>query len=475
MASGLGDAICSGIIGCEGAKTIVGAGAKAVASNGFQQAAETIFSSYDDLIKQFLTSWVGSDFLVSLDNKATAWFQDTSLPITILLLTVGLMIAGIRTMYTQRGEEFGEAIRNLARVVAVTSFGTVLIQILVWGGDAYAEWILKVSGTSATAGYVDAGFAAASPGLALLFGLVGVLAVGIQWVIMFVRQAMLLLLNAFWPMSASYAMLRQGQQAFEKITAWIIAFIIYSPLAASIYAFAWRLKSGQDGAGGVIYGLMLIILAVVALPAIMRLITPVAAALGNASGGAMAMGFTAAAVSAGVAVGAAVATGGAAAGAGAGAAAGGGGGGGLATAGTAEGGEAATAAGTPGAAGESIPTAGGGDGDTAGGGSSDTVSSTIGGDSAAGAGDFGPSSSGGSATGAGDSGSTSSGDSAAGAGASGSSSSVDAGGGQTAAGAGESASGSSHSAGSRAGWAAAEKASDNAPSDGSTAEGMIGE
>jgi type IV secretion system protein TrbL len=438
-----GDILCYSNPICAGGKA-VGAVAGQAASNGFKQAAETIFSSYDDIIKQFLTGWVGSDFLVALDNKATSWFQDTSLPITILLLTVGLMVAGIRTMYTQRGEEFGEAMRNLGRVVAVTSFGTVLIQVLVWGGDAYAEWILKVSGTSATAGYVDAGFAASSPGLALLFGLVGVLAVGIQWVIMFVRQAMLLLLNAFWPMSASYAMLRQGQQAFEKITAWIIAFIIYSPLAASIYAFAWRLKSGQDGAGGVLYGLMLIILAVVALPAIMRLITPVAAALGNASGGAMAMGFTSAAVSAGVAVGAAVATGGAAAGAGAGA--------GTAaseagTAGAAEGGSAATTGGSGGGYGaDASPVAG--DGGTADGGSADTASSTVRGDSAAGAQDSGSSSAGG-------------GD----------------GGGQTAAGASESASGSGsgQSAGSRAGWAAAQQASDNAPSDGSTAEGMIGE
>jgi type IV secretion system protein TrbL len=428
------------------AKNGVDRAVSSAASNGFKQAAETIFSSYDDIIKQFLTSWTGSNFLVALDNKATAWFQDTSLPITILLLTVGLMVAGIRTMYTQRGEEFGEAMRNLGRVVAVTSFGTVLIQILVWGGDAYAEWILKVSGTSATAGYVDAGFAASSPGLALLFGLVGVLAVGIQWVIMFVRQAMLLLLNAFWPMSASYAMLRQGQQAFEKITAWIIAFIIYSPLAASIYAFAWRLKSGQDGVGGVLYGLMLIILAVVALPAIMRLITPVAAALGNASGGAMAMRLTSAAVSAGVAVGAAVATGGAAAGAGAGAGAG------TAaseagTAGAAEGGQAATTGGSGGGYGaDASPVAG--DGGTAGGGSADTASSTVGGDSAAGAQDSGSSNSSG-------------GD----------------GGGQTADGASESASGSGsgQSAGSRAGWAAAQQASDNAPSDGSTAEGMIGD
>lgn len=458
MANGLGDAICSGIIGCQGAKAIVGEGAKAVASNGFQQAATTIFGGYDDIMKQFLTSWVGAGFLVDLDNKATSWFQDTSLPITIALLVLGLVVAGARTMFAQRGEPFQEAMRGLARVVFVTTAGTAFVQIMVWGGDAYADWILKVSGTTATAGFVDVGFATSSPGLALIFGLLGILSVALQWVIMFVRQAMLLLLNTYWPMTASYAMLRQGQSAFEKVTAWIIAFIIYSPLAASIYAFAWRLKNGQDGAGGVLYGLMLIILAVVALPAIMRLIAPATAALGSAVGGAMALGMTAAAVSAGVAVGAAVATGGTSAGAGAGA-------GKAATtetaASTAEGSDMASSAAEP-----DSGSGGGGDlGSVAGGGGGGDAGGMVGGDS-------GASSDVSSATdtGAGASGSADAGMAGAdGADAdSGSSSS-----GATASGASDSSSG--QSATSRGAWAAAGHAADNAPSDARTAEGMIGE
>ena len=443
MANGIGDAVCSGIIGCDGAKTIVGAGAKAAVSSGFQQAAQAMFSSYDDLFKQFMTSWVGSGFLVSLDNKATQWFQESNLPITIFLLVIGLIVAGARVMYAHRGEPFKEAMQALGRAVAVITFGTAAIQILVWGGDAYAQWILKVSGTTASAGVADASIVASNPALALIFGLLGLIAVGLQWMIMFVRQALMLLLNNFWQLVAASSLLQTGQQAFEKITAWILAFILYMPIAASIYAFAWRLKNGQDGAGGVIYGLMLIILAVIALPAIMRLLVPASAAIGGAVGGAMAMGIAASAVQAGVAVGAAVASGGASAGAsGAGTAASK-----TASADVADGGE--------------IAASGGG-----GGGGNDAASSVAGGgDSDAG------SSGSGSETGAGAGGMVE-GSTAAGAdGSDGASGSA----GSSTAAEGASDSGSGQSTASKAGWAAAGSAADGAGDGSSTAEGMIGE
>ncbi len=412
----------------------VSSGVSAVASSAFQDAANNIYQGFDGLMKDFLTSWVGQGLVVNLDGSAAKWFQDSILPINILLLVVGLIVAGVRTMLAANGGPFREALTSLGRVVFVTTAGTAAVQIFIWGGDAYSQWILKQSGTTADSGKLAADFATSSPGLALIFGLLGIIAVGLQWAIMFVRQAMLLLLMVFWPTTASYAMMRQGQQAFEKVTAWIIAFALYSPLAASIYAFAWRLKDGQDGPGGVIYGLMLIALAIIALPAMMRLLVPVASALGNASGGAMALGITAAAASAGVAVGAAVATGGGSAAAGAG------------------GGTAGTAATT----GPAASTAQGGD-----------VASTAGGDAAgknggenspiAGGGEEAASPS--TSAGGGDSGSTG-------------------GGGQSASGASESASGSSGSgqgSGSKAAWAAGGSTADSASSSDGSAEGMISE
>ena len=50
-----------------------------------------MFAAYDDIMKQFLTSWMSSGFLVSLDNKATQWFQDTTCRSRSSLLTLGLV------------------------------------------------------------------------------------------------------------------------------------------------------------------------------------------------------------------------------------------------------------------------------------------------------------------------------------------------------------------------------------------------
>lgn len=416
----------------------IGAAAGQAASDGFKKAAETMFAAYDDIFKQFMTSWVNSSFLVSLDNKATKWFQESNLPLAIFLLMIGLVVAGVRIMLAHRGEPFRDAMQALGKAVAVITLGSSAIQILTWGGDAYAQWILKASGTTAAAGVADAAFAASSPGLALIFGLIGVFAVGFQWVIMFVRQAMMLLLNAFWQLTASAALLRTGQQAFEKITAWIIAFILYMPVAASIYAFAWRLKNGQDGVGGVLYGMMLIALAVIALPAMMRLLLPASGAIGNAVGGAMALGVAAAALQAGVAVGAAVATGGASAGAGAGTAA---------TTSTttstsvAEGGEAATGG-------------GGGGGASSMTGGDDGASGAAGADGMVGGGADG-------ASGASADGSTAGGSDVGGSTA----------GGSTADGAG----GSGQSSGSKAAWAGAQSAAEGAGDEAKTAEGTFSE
>ncbi|GAB7302364.1 hypothetical protein MAFF212519_02140 [Clavibacter michiganensis] len=373
---------------CYGGAVIQGVAGKA-ASDGFQRAADSMFQGYDNMMKEFVTSWINAKFLVGLDNSATEWFHQSSLTITIALLTLGLMVAGIRIMYTQRGEPFREAMQTLGRSLAIITFGTAAIQVFIWGSDEFSSWILKASGTELSNGYVASGFATTYPALGLCLGLLGILAVGIQWVIMFVRQAILILLNAFWQLTAAYATLKSGQQAFEKVTAWIIAFILYTPLAASIYAFAWRLKDGADGIGGVLYGVALIGLAIVALPAMMRLLIPATSAMGNAIGGAMALGVGAAVVSAGVAVGAAVATGGTSAAAGAGAGAG--------MDAAAGGGEMASAAGDAGGAGSSASGVAGGGTD----GSTDGAGDMVGGDSGSGTDSAGPPAGGASDSGSG--------------------------------------------------------------------------
>lgn len=308
---------CSGnalqIAACVASGDIKDSVAGAVASTVMGPMAKEMMDSFDSFLKDFMTSWLGPGLLVDLDGVSVNWFKTSVNTITVTLMVVGLVFAGIRIMMENRSAPFKEAAKSFFQVIFVVTASTILINALILGGDSYSKWILDESGTGVDPFGIQSAVLLANPGLALIVGLVGIFAVLLQWLIMLGRNATLPLLVAFWPTAAAANLVSAKTDMFGKVTGWIIAFIIYKPMAATIYAFAWKLKSGSDGIAGVLNGVVLIVLAILTLPALLRLIAPTTAALGNASGGSMAVGAGAAVISAGVAAGAMVATGGASA------------------------------------------------------------------------------------------------------------------------------------------------------------------
>ncbi|RAX47788.1 hypothetical protein DQ353_18630 [Arthrobacter sp. AQ5-05] len=366
---------------------------------------------WDSMMKEFLTSWLNVGLLVDLEAGSIQWLTAQLQVISIFLTVLGIMFAAIWTMIHYRGDKAIKLAQTMAKVLVVTTLGAAAVQVIIAGGDAFSTWILDSAGITTDARQIPLTIAAANPAIAILGGIFGVIATIIQWGIMLVRSALLPLLVGVWPVAAAASMIGGADQAFSKITNWIIAFALYKPVAAIIYAYAWKTKSGDEGLGGIINGLVLIALAVVALPAMMRLLAPSTSALGGASGGGMALAGGAALVGAGVAAGAAVLSGGgtAAAGTAGGAAKMAGGAGAAGSSGTATS-SAGTAAGSSGTAdGAGASGAGGGDEPTGGGsggggtggsdsdsdaagGSSDAASEAVGGDA-----DGGDSSAGGTA------------------------------------------------------------------------------
>jgi hypothetical protein len=287
--------------------------------SGAHSLGEAMMGAWDSIMKGFLTSWLDAGMMVSLEGESMAWLTDQLQVLSIFMSTLGIMVACVWTMVHARGDRAVKAAKSLLMVFLVTTAGTTLMQVAIPAGDAFSKYILDEAGVTVQ-GYEQLGPAAGAvsqigPGLAIVAGIFGVIATLLQWVIMIVRATVLPLLVAIWPVAAAAAMIRGAEQSFSKVTMWLVAFLLYKPIAAIIYAFAWKLKSGGDGIGGVINGMLLLVLAVVALPALMKLLSPATAAMGSAAGGTMALGAGAAVVTAGVAAGAAVATGSASAGA----------------------------------------------------------------------------------------------------------------------------------------------------------------
>lgn len=367
---------------CAGDNLLNGA-VGAVSDSALGNLAEAMLGGWDSLTKGFLTSWLDVGLLVDLDAGSVTWLTAQLQVISILLATVGLMVAAIWTMIHHRGEKAAKVIKSMFTVVLVSTAGVGLMQVILVGGDAFSTWILDSAGVTVDGrgSLPVAALVASSPGLAILAGIFGIIATIIQWGIMLVRSALLPLLVGVWPVAAAASMIGGAEQAFSKITTWIIAFTIYKPVAAIVYAYAWKTKSGEDGLGGVINGLILIVLAVIALPAIMRLVSPGTSALGGSGGGGMALAGGAALVGAGVAAGTAILSGGGSAAAG----------GAAQTAGTAKSTQATSTTGTSTAQGtgnSGPPTTGdpGSGGGSPGGGSGPggTGAGTVGGDSTAG-------------------------------------------------------------------------------------------
>lgn len=316
---------------CDVAKDVVGG----VAKSGSEALGDQMMQGWDSAMKSFLTSWLDVPLLVDLSGSSVKWLTDQLQVLTLFFAVVGIMVACIWTMLAMRGDRMKQVAGALIRTFLIATVGTTLVQVVMTASDAFSKWILDNAGVSA-AGYKPlAALAASAPGIAIIAGIFGILATFFQWGIMLLRAVILPLLVAVWPLSASVAMVRGGEEAFSKVTKWLIAFLLFKPVAAIIYAFAWKLRDGQDGIGGIISGLILVVVAVAALPTLMKLVAPGVGVLGDSSGGGMAVAAGAAVVSAGVAAGSMVMTGGASAGASAGAAgsAGSAGGAGMASAG----------------------------------------------------------------------------------------------------------------------------------------------
>ncbi len=226
-----------------------------------------------------------------------------------------MIIGGIRIMWTQRTQPVGELVRSLVTLIMVSTMGLTVIQLAVGASDDPSRsGVINATGqqqrrrgtgtTSSCFGTNLAGLiglTAQSPigtlGI-LILALIAILMTFVQIALMVVRSAMLVLLAGVLPLTASFTNTPSGEQWFRRSLGWLVAFILYKPAAALIYAAAFKLigtdifSKDDGGIWSVMTGLALMIIALVALPALMRFIAPmVAPAGGGAAGAAIAGGL----------------------------------------------------------------------------------------------------------------------------------------------------------------------------------------
>jgi len=350
--------------------TVVCHAAGSVANAAVTGFAQAMAGAEAEMLKLVLTAWLGIA-TPSLSGKgSTVTFLQSHLEwYTGVALAAGLMVAAMRLMLELRGEALRESAYALVRTVIVIGCGAAGIALATAAGDHFSTWIVGQAAGGATATSVltsAANLAAVStiaPGILIVLGFLGVVGMLIQIAMLLCRSAFLVILSGVWPFAAALSTTENGLGWYRRLTGWIVAFILFKPTAAIIYAAAIRMLVVNQGSEiSVIEGVVLVILAALALPALMKLVAPMTGRMG----GIAAAEFLAAGI--GVAAGAAMlaGTGGLGAAAGGGEAAAGAGGPvgpvGLAGGGAVGGGSGGAAVAGDGIPGDGGPGSGGGGG-----------------------------------------------------------------------------------------------------------------
>lgn len=288
--------------------------ANKVLDGTFNQILSSFWEGTVGVYKQFVTGWLHAGPIINPETSpAFAWGTGIVNIFTALAVTIGLIWAGIRIVWSQRGEEIRYVFASLARVIVVSGLGVSVFALLLTASDQAAAAILDSTDwgqkdTMAVLG--DPGRAVAAMG-AMLFlpGGIMLLVVIVQWCIMIFVSIATPILLMYWPVAEGLTF-AAGGRGFSRVSKWLTAFILFKPTVAVLYGFSFEELKGGDGIGGIVTAICILIMAPFALPALLKIVNPAAAGTGADGAGAALAGMAGVAVGA-VGVAAGAATGGA--------------------------------------------------------------------------------------------------------------------------------------------------------------------
>src|SRR5664280_369505 len=258
----------------------VGSAVSSVAGSAFQAVVDAFAKGLADVVKALMPFWLHTpDPDVSSSSAVITSLTELTRPLVAFAAVLGLILGGARLAWTARSDSTQSILRGL---------------LLLTGFDAMARWVLDSGFDSKSVGERLAALGqlpGTGGGLVFLLAFLGMVASLVQVGIMLIRGAILSVLVGVLPVAAAASITETGYEWFKRLAGWIGSFTVYKLVAAIIYAAAFALIGDATDLAGIVSGFALIIVAILALPALLRLLPPTAAAMGGSSGGGLLAGL----------------------------------------------------------------------------------------------------------------------------------------------------------------------------------------
>ncbi|MET7278484.1 hypothetical protein ABZS29_09655 [Kribbella sp. NPDC005582] len=259
--------------------------------------ADVVIKAVEAVMKAVAFLWIYLPTGDIQNNGAVNWIHTRTTYLMITVATLAIIVGAIQMAVSQRGEPLRDILKSLLTMVVVNAGLLFVVGALVDYADQFSGWIIGEAldtndhdfARELTLRMVDPlkdpvellGFA-----MIIFVGILMVITSLIQLALMVVRYGMLVLLVGIFPLTAAATNTEMGMMWFKRALAWLGGFILYKPVAALIYAAAIMMinkpavpdgVTAERGASemlSLVMGVTMMILAVVALPAILRFVSP---------------------------------------------------------------------------------------------------------------------------------------------------------------------------------------------------------
>jgi hypothetical protein len=240
------------------------------------------------VIKNTATWWIRIPSPDLATEPAVTRLQQWILPVTVAVAVAGVIAAGARMLFLRKANPLINVSGGLLTLAAATALGAVVPTLLLKAGDAWSTWVLQVSAggqfTQRLTTILTLGGNAA-PAVVVIFGIVAIVFSIVQAALMLFRDAALVILAGVLPLAAAGSIVPMTRTWIRKLGSWMLALIFYKPAAAAVYATAFTMIGSGGDLQTVLMGFVMLVLSVLALPALMKFFTWTTGTIAASGGG----------------------------------------------------------------------------------------------------------------------------------------------------------------------------------------------
>ena len=225
------------------------------------------------------------------------------LPVTVAVAVLAMITAAAKMALTRKANPLLDVGSGLAIIAATSAIGVLLPSMLLKAGDAWSSWVLAASTGGQFGSRLETLLAlpGAASGVVIVLGIFAIVMAAIQAVLMLFRQAAVIILAGALPLAAAGTLAPATRTWFRRVTGWMLALIFYKPAAAAVYATAFTMIGTGKDPRTTLMGFAMVLISLLALPALMKLFTWTTGAVETAASGG---GFLGTMVTGAVAIGA---------------------------------------------------------------------------------------------------------------------------------------------------------------------------